>query len=260
MKTGAFCHRALWIVAMAALLQGCGPKSSSTSGKDGGPVPTSKMTIDLTAESSEPGLTVVRANLHDDKPGGDTFRLDGGDFLRACLNNVCRPMADNDSIISPDYIARFDFQPGVDHVVSFNRQAGRNAPDSHVALPPAFTIVTPANHQMVTDGDVVIVEWSPIGTPAAVSMKYEADCTSSATAHIFTFGALGTDSNRDGRETVDIDRIVTFARSNTTADVTSCDIDVTVSHELQGHVDPAFDGGTARGIVSRKVKLEYVRS
>jgi hypothetical protein len=33
---------------------------------------------------------------------------------------------------------------------------------------------------------------------------------------------------------------------------------VTVSHELQGRIDPAFRNGTALGIVSRKVNLDYV--
>jgi len=31
-----------------------------------------------------------------------------------------------------------------------------------------------------------------------------------------------------------------------------------VRHELEGRVDPAFDDGTAVGIVSRKVRLDYI--
>ena len=85
-------------------------------------------------------------------------------------------MADNDSLASPDYIARFDYQPGVDYVVAFNRQEAQNAPDSRVALPPAFTIVTPANHQQVTDGETVLVSWTPTGAPARASLSYDADC------------------------------------------------------------------------------------
>ena len=129
-------------------------------------MPTSRMHIYLTVESSEPGTAVVRANLNDGKLLGESYRLDGGDYFRACLNGVCRNMADNDSIFAPDYIARFDYQPGVDYVVSFNRREAQSAPDSRVVLPPAFTIVTPANRQQVTDGDSVLVTWTPDGTPA----------------------------------------------------------------------------------------------
>jgi len=249
----------LGLAASGLLLHACsGPKSSSTSGPDGGPVPTSRITMDLTVESSEPGKAVVRANLNDGKLFGESYRLDGGDFLRACVNGVCRSMADNDSIFTPDYIARFDYQPGVDYVVSFNRQQDRNAPDSRAALPPAFTIVTPANHQQVTDGGTVMVEWSPTGAPARVALSYHADCTFPSGPHGFSFGTLSTDENADGRESVAIDPMVTFDRTTSPFPPTRCSIDVTVSHELQGRIDPAFHNGFARGIVSRKVNLDYV--
>lgn len=248
------------LIVLGASLQACtSPKSSSTSGPGGGQVPTSTMTLDLRVESSEPGKTVVRANLNNGRTLPTTsYRLDGGDFLRACMNGVCRSMADNDSVYEPDYIARFDFVPGVDHVVSFSRQEGQNAPDSRASLPPAFVMVTPANHQQVTDGETVIVSWMPSGAPARVGIDYEAQCTLLSGVHVFSVGFLGTDSNADGSEPVDIDHIVDFAASNEASPITRCSIDVIVSHELQGHVDPAFDHGTAVGVVSRKVNLDYV--
>ena len=249
----------LALVTLVALLQSCGgPKSSSTSGPDGGPVPTSKITIYLTVESTEPGKAVVRANLNDGKFLGESYRLDGGDFLRACVNGVCRSMADNDSIFTPDYIARFDYLPGVDYVVSFNRQQGTDAPDSRAIMPPAFTLVTPANHQQVTNGETVVVSWSPTGAPARVALSYNADCTFPSGPHGFSFGTLSTDDNADGQEVVAIDPMVTFDRTTSPFPPTRCSIDVTVSHELQGRIDPAFHRGFARGVVSRVVNLDYI--
>jgi hypothetical protein len=249
----------LGLAALVTLLQACSdPKSSSTGGPDGGPVPTSRMTIDLTVESIDRGTAVVRANLNDGRSGGSSYRLDGGDFFRACVSGVCRVMADNDSVFSPDYIARFDFQPGVDYVVSFNRQQAQSAPTSRVVLPPDFTIVTPANHQQVTDGETVLVTWTPSGAPARVALSYEAECDFLSGPQSFSSGALGTDSNADGRESVGIDPIVTFARLNSPSPVTRCSIDVIVRHELLGRIDPAFNGGTALGIVSREVNLDYI--
>ena len=259
MQTSIHNRRTLGVIAVAAWLLACGgPKSSSTSGSNGGPMPTSKMTMNLRVESTEPGKAVVRANLNDGKLFPTSYRLDGGDFLRACISGVCRSMADNDSVYTPDYIARFDFQPGVDYVVSFNRQQATNAPDSRASLPPEFTMVTPANHQQVTDGDNVIVSWSPTGAPADVSLSYSADCTFVSGTHSFSSGTLSDDTNADGRESVAIDPIVTFAGTNATSRITRCSIDVTVSHQLQGHVDPAFNKGYALGIVSRKVNLDYI--
>jgi hypothetical protein len=219
---------------------------------------TSKMTLELRVESGDSGIAVVRATLNDGHALGKSYRLDGGDFFRACINGVCRTMADNDSLDSPDYIARFDYQPGVDYVVAFNRQQAQNAPDSRVILPQAFTIVTPANHQQVTDGETVLVSWTPAGAPARASLSYDADCVVAVGGHSFSSGALSTDSNADGREAVRIDSIVDLARSNSTSTVTRCSIKVTVSHELQGRIDPAFRDGTALGIVSRTVNLDYI--
>jgi hypothetical protein len=200
---------------------------------------------------------VVRANLNDGRVGGSSYRLDGGDYFRACVNTVCRNMADNDSLSTPDYIARFDYQPGVDYVVSFNRQQDRNAPDSRVVLSPDFTIVTPADRQQVTDGEILIVSWSPTGAPARVSLSYDAECTLVSGTSTAT-GTLSTDLDADGREFVAINPIVSNARSGATSAITRCDIDVIVSHERSGRIDPAFDGGTAVGIVSRSVSLDYI--
>jgi hypothetical protein len=258
MQTNNSNQRIAALVAITVLLQaGCGsPKSSSTSGANGGPMPTSRMTMNLTVESTEPGKAVVRANINDGKFVPTSYRLDGGDYLRACMNGVCRSMADNDSVYTPDYIARFDYLPGVDYVVSFNRLEAQTAPDSRAAMPPAFTLVTPANHQQVTNGDSVVVSWSPTGAPARVSLDYSAQCTFQSGTKGFAAGTLSDDTNADGQETVAIDPMVTF--TNATSAVTRCSIDITVRHELQGRVDPAFHNGLARGIVSRKVNLDYV--
>jgi len=258
MRTNITC-RGIPGLVLTTLLLACGdPKSSSTSGPEGTAVQTGQMTIDLKVESSESGVAVVRANLNDGRFFSTSYRLDGGDFFRACISGVCRTMADNDSVTSPDYIARFTFQPGIDYVVSFNRQQGQSAPDSRVALPPSFTLVTPANGQNVTDGETVIVEWSPTGAPARVILTSDADCPMPGGSHVYSSHMLGGDTNGDGREPVSIDSIISAARQSAPSPITRCSIDLTVRHELDGRIDPAFHGGTAVGIVSRKVSLDYI--
>ena len=248
------------LAAVATLLLACGgPKSSSTSGPEGAAVPTSRMTINLRVEANDSNTAVVRANLNDGKALSTSYRLDGGDYFRTCVNGLCRNMADNDSVYTPDYIARFDYQPGVDFVVSFYRNQDRNAPDSRVILPPDFTIVTPANGQNVSDGDTVMVSWTPAGTPPVrVGMNYSAECTLVGGALSVSSGTLDDDSNGDGREAVRIDPIINFVRSSATGSISRCSIDIKVRHELQGRIDPAFRNGTAMGVVSRKVTLDYI--
>ena len=89
-------------------------------------------------------------------------------------------------------------------------------------------------------------------------LTYEAECTFLSGPKSFSVGTLSTDPDADGRESVAIDPIVTFARSNSTSTLTSCSIDMIVRHELQGRIDPEFGRGTAVGVVSRKVNLDYV--
>jgi hypothetical protein len=247
------------LAALVALLQACsGPKSSSTGEPGGGPVPTNRMTIVITAESTDLRTTVVRANLNDGHALGVSYRLDGGDFLRACVNGACRSMADNDSVFTPDYIARFDYQSGVDHVVSFNRQQAPSAPDSRVVLPAAFSIVTPADRQQVTDGDAVLVSWAPTGAPARVALSFEAECTHVTGPNSFSSGRLSDDPDGDGRESVEIDSLVSAVRSSFASPIVRCSIDLIVRHELRGRIDPGFDGGTATGAVSREVNVDYI--
>ena len=164
MQTNISFRSAMGLTALLTLLGACGgsPKSSSASGVGGGPMPTSQITINLTVESKEPNTAEVRANVNDGKLIPTSYRLDGGDSLRACFMGVCRNMEDNGSIYTPDYIARFSYQPGVDYLVSFNRQRAQSAPLSLFVLPPAFSIVTPANHQQVTDGETIVVSWMPV--------------------------------------------------------------------------------------------------
>ena len=221
-------------------------------------MPTSRMALVLRVETTDLHTAVVRANLSDSRSPLSSFRLDGGDYFRACVSGVCRNMADNDSVISPDYIARLDYQSDVDYVVSLNRREGGSAPDSRVALPPAFTIVTPANDQQVTDGETVLVSWTPTGAPASAALSFDSDCTFVAGPHSFSTGTLSTDSNADGSESVSIDHIVSLARSNSTSTITGCSIAVTVSHQLEGRIDPAFHHGVVLGVVSRAVNLHYI--
>ncbi|MEJ0087207.1 MAG: hypothetical protein WDO72_16155 [Pseudomonadota bacterium] len=256
MQTSTFCCRMMGFAAAAMLLQACAPKSSSKSGAAGGPVPTSAMTLNFSVDSNELGIAVARANVYNDRGAGESFRLDGGDFFRTCVNGVCKTMDGDNSLLTPAYIARFDYQQGADYVVSFNRKKGGNAPDSRVAVPAPFVFVTPADHQQVTNGDTVVVEWSPTGAPARVDLSYNSDCTMASGPHAYSSGLLSTDDNADGRESVNIDPLVAFP--NSFPAVTRCSIDVTVRQEMRGQIDPAFDGGLARGTVSRKINLDYI--
>ena len=97
-----------------------------------------------------------------------------------------------------------------------------------------------------------------ITTSARATLGYEADCTHLSGSNSASVGSLSTDTNADGRESFRVDEIVSFAQTNSPSRITRCSIDLIVRHELQGRVDPAFNRGTALGILSRDVTVDYI--
>src|SRR5262245_42034450 len=259
--------RLAWLALCIGVAVGaCTPTSSSTGEPNGGPVPTARMRMHLVVESRELSRTVVSAYLDNGVLFGQQYRLDGGDYLRACVSGECKNLRDDFNAIDvlfpfypSGYNNSFTFLSDSDYVVAFNRPAGGNAPNSKVSLPPAFDIVSPVTNLQVTDGDVVWVEWLPIGSGERISVDSDADCFHADGTRSDSSGPHGYDADRDGREVLNVDDVVRSARtpSIALAPIDRCDIDIVVKHERRGTVDPAFDGGESIGLVRRKVRLIY---
>ena len=256
-----------WIaLCIGVAVSACTPTSSSTGEPNGGPVPTARMRMHVVVESREPSRAVLSAYLDNGVLFGQQYRLDGGDYLRACVSGECKNLRDDFGVIDvlfpfypSGYSNSFTFLSDVDYVVAFNRPAGGNAPNTRVSLPPGFDIVSPVANLQVTDGDTVWVEWLPIGLGERIDVDSDADCIHVDGMRSDSNGPHRYDPDRDGRELLYIDDIVHEARVSpiALAPIDRCDIDIVVKHERRGSVDPAFDGGEIVGIVRRKVRLIY---
>lgn len=257
--------------ALTALipLQGCTSKSSSSGGLGGGPVPTRQMHLDIRVEAKDAGTAVVSGRLSDGRALGTQYRLDGGDYLRACVGPQCRNLRDDFDISDilfpffPDgYSNGLGYYADTDYVVSFYRPDAEDASDSRVTLPQPFDIVYPAANQEVTDGDSVWVEWLPVGTGERIDVDTHTECEHIDGLKSTDRSSIGYDGDGDGRELLDVDAAVNDALEHPTSftRVHSCRITVQVSHERRGVIDPAFDGGEIVGVVSRKVRLTYYPS
>lgn len=261
----------VYTLALAALLElsGCTSQSSSTGGVGGGPVPTQQMHLDVRIEAKDSSTAVVSARLSDGRALGTQYRLDGGDYLRACINAQCRNLRDGFDIADvlfpffPDgYSNGLGFYSDTDYVVSFYRPEGDDAPNTRVTLPPAFDIVYPAANQEVTDGDAVWVEWLPIGRGERIDVDTHTECDHIDGLETTDRKSIGYDGDGDGRELLDIDAVIrdTLDHPISPTRVHRCQITVQVSHERRGTIDAVFDGGEIKGIVSRKVRLVYYPS
>lgn len=265
--------RAALVFALAVLasinLQGCTSKSSSTGGVGGGPAPTQQMRLNVRIEAKDAGTAHVSAQLTDSRSFGAHYRLDGGDYLRACVNAQCRTLRDDFDIADilfpffPDgYSNGLGFYPDTDYVVSFHRPDATDAPDTRVSLPQSFDIVYPVANQEVTDGDAVWIEWLPIGQGERIDVDTRTECDHIDGLETTDRASIGYDGDGDGRELLDIDAVIrdTLDHPISPTRVHRCHITVEVSHERRGTLDPAFDGGDIVGIVSRKVRLTYYPS
>jgi len=248
---------------------GCTNAGSSNGGPDGGPVPTSHMYLHVHLESSDTITTDVSARLDDGLAFGTQYRLNGGDYLRACLGSVCKNLRDSITAIDvlfpffPDgYSAGFPVRSDIDYAISFNRADSVNAPNTFVRLPAAFDIQSPVQDLNVTDGDVVQVSWYPSGAGYNVYVDTDADCTHINGLHSQASGPTLYDSNGDGSAALRIDDVVAAARGallNPTA-LYDCDIDITVYQENSGTIDRAFAGGDIKAVAKRRVNIHYFPS
>jgi len=262
-----------WNCAIALLaclqFQACTTKGSSTGGIDGGPVPTRQMHLDVRIEAKDASTAAVSARLTDGRVLGTQYRLDGGDYLRACINAQCRNLRDDFDIADllfpffPDgYSNGLGYYADTDYVVSFYRPHAEDAPNSRVSLPQPFDIVYPVANQEVTDGESVWIEWLPIGQAERIDVDTHTECYHIDGLKTSERASIGYDENRDGRELLDVDAVIreTLRLPVSPTPVHRCRITVQVSHERRGAIDPAFDGGEIVGVVSRKVRVDYYPS
>jgi hypothetical protein len=249
-------------------LQACGTKSSST-GNDGDPIPTISMHLEARVEAKDNNVAIVSIALNDGRSHGVQYRLDGGDYFRACVASQCKNLIDDYSQLGAyvpffpiGYANRFTYLSDTEYVLSFSRPNERNAPTTNVSLPQAFSIDTPAHQQSVTDGEVVQVSWSPSGASDTVFTFADMECRHIDGRTSNADGVTRINTRGDGREPLNVDDLLAQIRLMPfgIVPIVGCTIDIEVTHERRGSIDPAFRGGYIFGSVSRKVQVNYVPS
>jgi hypothetical protein len=268
MKAPASISLGFAVAIVVLALQGCGTQSSST-GNDGDPVPTSAMHLEARVETKDDNVALVSIAVNDGRSHGVQYRLDGGDYFQACVASQCKNLIDDYSQLGAyvpffpiGYANRFTYLSDTDYVLSFSRPDARGAPNTRVSLPQPFNIDTPAEQQSVSDGEIVLVSWSPQGTGDTVFVFADADCRHTDGRASSSEGVTLGDTGGDGRESLRIDDLIAQIRQTPLGfvPIQSCTIDIDVIHERRGRIDPEFRGGYIFGSVSRKVRVNYVPS
>jgi hypothetical protein len=251
-------------IAMSAC-GGGGTANSSDGGQRGAPITTREMYLSATVEAEDDVTAEISVSLHNGDPlSGTYFLLTGGDALRACAGAQCSPLARDP--LGSEYEAELPYLAETTYTLSLARAAGASAPNSVVALPVPFTILAPAPGERVTDGDSVIAQWAPAGADDVVDVWAETRCD-----HRHKSGLVLLPSIRRGRLAENVDSGTLVADVDTILDakwmlfpwdepVVRCKIAIEVLHQRVGTIDAPFGGGSIRGLVSRKVTLDYTPS
>lgn len=135
--------------------------------------------IDVFADGS--GMTVVTAELEVGSGGiGRTgLELGSGDRLTVLANSIQKTMTEDSSVLGRfSYTASFDFDDGnTMFTVSFSRDNGINAPNSNVALPDGFVVLSPQSSDIFGTNGTIPIVWMPAGTSIVPTIRVTLSCT-----------------------------------------------------------------------------------
>jgi hypothetical protein len=252
------------VAASAGCSSDSNPVSSSDGGEGGAPIATREMHVSANIEAEDDVTAEVSVSLHNGDPlFGADYLLTGGDTLSACVGAVCKPLTYE--TLHSAYEAELPYAPETAYTLSLARAAGANAPNSAVALPAPFAILAPPPGLRVTDGDSVTVQWAPAGADDVVDVWAQTRCDHENRSLFIT---VLLPSVRRGRLAENVDSGTIVADVNTILDsgwmlfpwddpIVRCEIVIEVLHQRIGTIDTAFAGSYIRGVVSRKVKLDY---
>ena len=236
---------------------------SSDGGQDGTPIAARAMYISATVEAEDDVTAKISVMLHEGDPLFETsVLLTGGDALSACVGAQCSLLTRDPG---SEYEAELPYAAETTYTISLTRAAGESAPNSVVALPVPFAMLTPAPGLRVTDGDSVTVQWAPAGADDVVDVWAETRCDHENRS---LFIPVLLPSLRRARLAENVDSGAIVADVDTILDsgwalfpwddpIVRCKIAIEVIHARAGTIDTLFRGGYILGVVSRKVTLEY---
>lgn len=228
-------HRIVTLVCIAALC-GC----SSTSSEN---VTTQGIAADIDIIADGSGRTVVVAELEVGSGGiGRTgLELGPGDTLSVTANGIQKTMTESSSIVGQfSYSASYDFDDAdTVFTVAFSRANGVSAPNSNVALPSGFVILSPTGNDVFGMNDDVPIVWSPSGTGIVPTINVTLSCIQTNGLKISTIEAVSL-SFDSGNASLPVAAIVPIGTLDTSR---LCEGTVYLQRWRRGNLDPNYGEG-----------------
>lgn len=228
-----------WAICVALLLTaiaGCSNTSSEN-------VTTQGIHADIDVVASGNGSTVVTAELEvgTDGIGRTSLELTGGDSLTVMANGMQKTMIEDSSVLGRfRYTASFDFDDAdTVFTVAFNRDNGTDAPNSTVALPPGFTVLSPTSNDVFTTTDDMPIAWMPSGTAIVPSIYVTLSCTLSSGISIADVDRVSISAD-SGAASLPVAAVIPPGSLDTSR---LCEGEVELMRWRRGDLDPGYGEG-----------------
>jgi hypothetical protein len=250
--------------AVCLAFTACGGKSSTT-GNQGGPILTSSMHMDLSVKAWTSDNVDVHVILNEHGGADNKIELDGGDYLSFCVATQCttlRPLRAMFGTIT-GYASAVPVTSSGPYVLSLYRASGvGNATGTQVSIPTAFQVVSPVLDQQFSDGENVVLAWTPVSTVDATTIDTDVDCTYVNGNSLPSTPAPVTDTGYTGTLSFLVEDLIAYARTPPApmlpSSIDRCSLNFWFKQQRTGTVDPAFAGGSAVGEFDAHTQASYV--
>ena len=207
-------------------------------------VRTSGFNMDAQVTTTD-SLTRIQVRLRNgDDIDSDRIILSAGDRLIADLSGRRIELERQNST----YRGSYEQVTGGEVLrLELSRPEGVNALATGVLLPNLFEINAPDQGVSFNAGDTITVVWSPSDPGNTMSVSYSVDCTLIENANTFHAGRIGRtfDVPDIGTHTTRVNTILNaFDDQDQFATGIPCPLEIELTRENSGTLDPALDGGS----------------
>jgi hypothetical protein len=222
--------------------------------------------MDLSVKTWTADSVDVNVILNEDGGADNKIALDGGDYLSFCVATQCttlRPLRAMFGNITGYASIDVPVTSTGPYVLSLYRASGvGNAIGTQVSIPTAFQVVTPVLDQQFSDGENVVLAWTPVSTVDATTVDTDVNCTYVNGNSLPSTPASITDTGYTGSITFVLENLIAYARtppaSIPPSSIDRCSLSFWLKQQHTGTVDTAFAGGSAVGEFDAYAHAAYV--
>ncbi len=223
----------LKLITTLPMLSGCSAEDTNSTD-----VSTGSIWARIKVESETTGSTRVSVELNEEWRLGPNINLIGNDRLEVSSGGLASELKKDIDLFDIDYNTRLATSSSEDPFrIAFYRNNGAINNQSVVSLPDGFTMTSPAEEQIFTDIDNVLVTWTPARSGAEIKLAVNTHCrllNGTKPHSIESYFIADT-----GSAVIDLNEINSLDRPDLNKSG-NCELSIALERKQTGVVDPVF--------------------